>query len=121
MATHLSNHLTRGGLGDDVAGFAVEARDGRVGKIDRVNYEKTCMVVRTRRWPFLRRHLVPASAVASVDRERRVVYVRTNKRDILNGPAYDDVAGVDEEQEADAEGYYARCLDGPETDVYARP
>lgn len=99
MATEFSNYGTRTRLGDDLAGFAVEAGDGRVGKVDRVNYEGTCLVVTTRRWPFSRRHLVRASAVVSVDHEARVVYVRTKKRDILSGPEYDDSFGVDDQRE----------------------
>jgi len=120
MATELSNDLNRGRLGDELVGFAVDARDGRVGKVERVNYEGTCMAVTTRRWPSRRRHVVPASAVASIDPGQKIVYVRTSKRDILSGPAYDDGAGIDEDRETEAEGYYARHADDRETDASAR-
>ncbi len=120
MTTELSNDVNRGRLGEDLVGFAVEARDGRVGKVDRVNYEQTCMVVTTGRWPSRRRHVVPASDVASVDLGRRVVLVQPSKREILSGPTYDDGAGIAEDRETEAEGYYARHADD-ETDASARP
>ena len=120
MATELSNDLNRGRLDDELVGFDVDARDGRVGKVERVNYEGTCMVVTTRRWPSRRRNVVPASAVASVDPGRRVVYVRTSKREIVSGPGYEDGVGVDEDRELEAEGYYARHADDRETDASAR-
>jgi len=93
-----SNDLNRGPLGDNLVGFAVDARDGRVGKIDCVNHERMCIVVTTRRWPA-RRHVVPASAIASVDPGRRVVFVRTSKREIVSGPTGDDGAGIDKDPE----------------------
>ena len=92
MAIEISNDVDRPGEGDDFVGFAVDARDGRVGRVDRVNSQRTRMVVTTRRWPLRRRHVVPLSEVASVDRGRRVIYVRTSKREILSGPRYDDAA-----------------------------
>jgi hypothetical protein len=94
----MTNDLNRGPLGDNLVGFAVDARDGRVGKVDRVNYERTYIVVTTRRWPA-RRHVVPASAIASVDPGRRPVFVLTSKRDIISGPTYDDEAEIDRDPE----------------------
>jgi hypothetical protein len=116
MAAELTSDLRRGRLGDDVAGFAVDAPDGRVGKVQRINYTRTCMVVATGRWPFRRRLLIPASAVATVDPDRKVVYVRTKKRDVLSGPTYDEGAGVDEERATEAERYYAGY-----TEMHGRP
>jgi hypothetical protein len=121
MTNDLSNDVSRGLLGEDLVGFAVDARDGPVGKVDRVNYKRTCMVVTTRRWPSRRRHVVPASSIANVDAERRVVFVRTSRREIVSGPTYDDGAGIDEDGETEAEGYYARHVDARETDPSARP
>ena len=120
MGPEISSDSNRARVGDDMVGFAVDARDGRVGKVDLVDYQRTCMVVTTRRWPFRRRHVVPASAVASVDPGRRVVYVRTSMRDILSGPPYDGGAGLDEDGELEAEGDYARDAEDRETDAYAR-
>jgi hypothetical protein len=121
MATELSNDLDRGRLGNDLVGFAVDARDGCVGKVERVNYQRTCMVVTTGRWLFRRRHVVPTSAVASVDPGRRVIYVRTSMREILGGPTYDDGAGIDEDRETEAEAYYAPHAGDLETDASTRP
>jgi hypothetical protein len=121
MTNDLSNDLNRGLLGEDLVGFAVHAGDGPVGKVDRVNYKRTCMVVTTRRWPSRRRHVVPASALASVDPEQRIVFVRTSRREIVSGPTYGEGAGIDEDRETEAEGYYARHADDRETDPSAQP
>ncbi len=93
MASELWKDSNRGRLRDDVVGFSVDAPDGPVGKVERVDDERARMVATTRRWPVRRRNALPASAVVSVDRERRVVYVRTSKRDILRWPPYDGGAG----------------------------
>lgn len=116
----ISNELNRGLVGDDPVGFAVDARDGRVGKVDHVNSDRTYMVVTTRRWPLRRRHVVSATAVASVDPGRRVIYVRTSKREILSGPSFDAVAVLDGDREMEAEDDYARDVENRKTDAYAR-
>ena len=99
MTIDLSNDPKRRLLGEYLVGSRVDARDGPVGKVERVNYERMCIVVATRRWPSRRRHRVPASAIASVDPARRILFVGTSKREIVSGPTDHERAGIDEERE----------------------
>ncbi len=100
-------------LGDDLVGFTVEARDGRVGKVIWVNYAGSCMVASIGWWPLNRPRLVPASAVAEIDARAKRVLVRVTKDDVMRAPTYEGDLGVDEGHESEAERYYAGRMADP--------
>ena len=76
----------------DLAGFDVEATDGRIGKIDKATVEigGSCMVVDTGFWIFGKKRMIPAGVVTKVDPADKKVYVAMTKDAIKNAPDYDD-------------------------------
>ncbi|MEU9148436.1 PRC-barrel domain-containing protein [Streptomyces sp. NPDC048349] len=81
-----SGHLA----GTDLAGYTVEATDGRIGKVDQHNDEAgdAYLVVDTGVWIFGREVLVPAGAVTRVDPESRTLYVEGTKEQIKAAPEF---------------------------------
>ena len=96
-------------LEDDMKGYTVEGRDGTVGKVERITYERTCFIVSTSRL-FGKRYVVPAGSVERVDRDSRKVLVDLSKEEVENSPSYDDHQGVDEECQATMGAYYGDLL-----------
>jgi hypothetical protein len=76
----------------DAEGYRVVSREGReVGVVDHVRYEQFAdhpdEIVVTRRVLLIRREgVVPFAAVDTVDRDRRVVYLRIGHREIQRAP-----------------------------------
>jgi hypothetical protein len=77
--------------GMDLSGFAVEATDGRIGKVDKHNEEAEAghLVVDTGVWIFGKHVLLPVGVISSIDLMERVVYVARSKDDIKNAPEFD--------------------------------
>jgi len=75
----------------DLAGYQVEATDGRIGKVDEATYEVggAYLVVDTGPWIFGRKVLLPAGTVDRIDHGDRTVYVDRTKEQIKNSPEYD--------------------------------
>ena len=96
-------------LGDDLVGYDVRGSDGRIGKVDRVTYAKTCVVVSTSRL-FGKRYVIPASSVERIDPDSQAIFVDLSKGEVENSPQYDDRLGFDDDCEAKTEGYYAELL-----------
>ncbi len=96
-------------LGDELVGYDVEGRDGRIGKVDHVTYEKTCVVVSTSRL-FGKQYVIPANSLERVDTEGRTIFVDLSKDEVENSPEYDDHLGFDEDCEAKTGTYYADVL-----------
>jgi hypothetical protein len=77
----------------DAEGYRVVSREGReVGVLDHVRYEQFAdhpdeIVVARRAFLVRREGIVPFAAVDSVDRDRRVVYLRIGHREIARAPA----------------------------------
>lgn len=86
----------------DLAGFHVEATDGRIGKVDRSSHDLNdgYLVVDTGVWIFGRKVVVPAGIVNHIDREERVVYLDRTKEHVKAGPDVDsdtfDAGGRDQ-------------------------
>jgi hypothetical protein len=93
-------------LGDELVGWDVEGRDGKIGKVDHVTYERTCVVVSTSRL-FGKQFVVPANSLERVDTEGRTIFVDLSKEEVENSPEYDDHLGFDEDCEAKTGAYYA--------------
>jgi hypothetical protein len=92
-------------LSDEVVGFEVVGRDGRIAKVDHVSYGGTCVVVSTGRL-LGKKYVVPAWAVERTDHEARTVSVDLTKDDVERSPEYDDHLGFDDECEARVGAYY---------------
>jgi hypothetical protein len=71
-----------------IVGYAVEALDGRIGKVDVATEEvgAASIVVATGPWIFGRKVLLPAGAVDRIAREEERVYVRRTKEQVKNAP-----------------------------------
>jgi hypothetical protein len=96
--------------GLDLTGFAVEATDGSIGKIDEATNEVggSYIVVDTGPWIFGKKVVLPAGIIDNVDRDGETVYVSLSKDEIKNAPEYDPDRGVDETYRTELGGYYSR-------------
>ena len=74
----------------DVVGFAVEALDGSIGKVDDASNEVGAgyIVVDTGPWIFGKKVLIPAGVIDSLDLDETCVYVQRTKDEIKNAPEY---------------------------------
>jgi hypothetical protein len=74
--------------GADLSGFEVEARDGKIGKIDDATGEagSSYVVVDTGPWIFGKKVMLPAGVIRGVDRDEKIVYVDRTKDEIKNAP-----------------------------------
>jgi hypothetical protein len=96
-------------LGDELVGYDVDGRDGKIGKVDHVAYERTCLIVSTSRL-FARQYVIPANSVERVEKDSERLAVDLTKEEVENSPAYDDDVGFDDDCEAAAGAYYAEVL-----------
>lgn len=96
-------------LGDHLEGYDVEGRDGRIGKVDQVTYDKTCLVVHTGRL-LGGKHVVPALAVKSINADRKQVRVDLTTDEVKRAPDFDSHFGYDEDCHSRAQAYYGPVL-----------
>jgi hypothetical protein len=98
------------GFSLDLTGYAVQAVDGEIGKVDEATDTTgdAHLVVDTGPWIFGRRVLLPAGVVARVDHQTRTVHVDRSRDQIREAPEY-----------VDAEDYHDR-LAGYYRDTYGR-
>ncbi len=96
-------------LGDEMVGYEVEGRDGQLGKVERVTYERTCVIVSTGR-VFGKKYVIPASSVERIDTESETIVVDLSKEEVENSPEYDDAVGFDDDCEANTGAYYSDLL-----------
>jgi hypothetical protein len=75
----------------DLVGYAVEATDGRIGKVDKATYDvgSSYTVVDTGPWIFGRKVLLPAWTITGIDADEQKMFVDRSKDEIKNGPEYD--------------------------------
>lgn len=76
-------------VGTDLIGYAVEATDGSIGKVDKHSDDVTSsyLVVDTGVWIFGKHVLLPAGTVKTVDQAERKIYVDLTKEQIKNSPS----------------------------------
>ncbi len=85
----------------DLVGFELEANDGVLGRVERVERqgpgeERTFLVLDAgRAMPLGRRLAVPASAIDTVDLDDRRVFVRRSSDEITGGPEFDPAEPID--------------------------
>ena len=94
-------------VNDTLVGFTVMSGDDEIGKIDHVNYTGTCLSIQT--GPLLKTttHLIPATAIRSIDLDDETIHVTITAEEVEQAPApeYND-DGIDGETEALVEQYY---------------
>lgn len=92
-------------------GFDVEAKDGKIGKVDEATDEigGAAIVVDTGPWIFGRKVVIPAGTIERVDVENRKIFVGMTKDQIKNSPEFDPDRGWrDEEYRGRLGDYYGQ-------------
>ncbi|MFI8433664.1 PRC-barrel domain-containing protein [Streptomyces sp. NPDC079020] len=95
--------------GADPTGYAVEATDGGIGKIDHHSDDagSAYLVVDTGVWIFGKDVLLPAGTVTHIDTEDRKVFVDLTKDQIKDAPGFDrHKHSADPGYHAQVGGYY---------------
>ncbi|MGW0123026.1 PRC-barrel domain-containing protein [Streptomyces sp. NPDC003327] len=92
MTEHVWSYKSTAGhlAGTDLTGYAVEATDGRIGKVDKHSDEvgDAYLVVDTGVWIFGKEVLLPAATVTRIDLEERTVFVERTKDQIKEAPEF---------------------------------
>ncbi|HKX75117.1 MAG TPA: PRC-barrel domain-containing protein [Acidimicrobiia bacterium] len=99
----------------NLEGFAVEAVDGSIGKVDQETGAAGpgYLVVDTGPWIFGRQVIIPAGAISSVDLDEEVVYVDLSKDQIKDSPEYDPMSGVEDDYLDRLGSYYTPFFGRP--------
>jgi hypothetical protein len=100
----------------DLAGYAVEALDGGIGKVDEANDEAgaSYLVIDTGPWIFGKKVILPAGVVERVDPDTQTVFVDRTKDEIENAPPFGESTQPGEVYRTELGGYYgARRRMGP--------
>jgi hypothetical protein len=90
----------------DLAGFTVEALDGKIGKIDEAG--GSFIVVDTGPWIFGKKVMLPAGVIRDVDLDAETVFVNRTKDQIKNAPEFDEETYRDERYRNELSGYYGQ-------------
>lgn len=94
-------------VNDTLVGFTVVSGGDDIGKIDHVNYTGTCLSIQMGGLLNKTRHLIPATAIRSVDLDDETIHVTMNSDEVEQAPVYpDDDRGIDDETESLVEQYY---------------
>jgi hypothetical protein len=97
-------------IDDNLIGFAVVGRDGKVGRVTHVNYAGTCLTVSMGGLLKKTHHVVPAFAIDAIDLDTKTVDVALTRPQVERAPEYDEHVGLDEGCEERMEQYYAALL-----------
>ena len=92
-----------------MVGFAVEASDGHIGKIDEASFDVGAghIVVDTGPWIFGRKVVLPAGTIERVDLADNKVYVDRTKSEIKDSPELKDVTRLDNAQREQVGSYWS--------------
>ncbi|GGQ00922.1 PRC-barrel domain containing protein [Streptosporangium pseudovulgare] len=102
----------------DLAGYHVEATDGKIGSVDEATYDvgESYIVVDTGPWIFGKKVMLPASTVTRIDPQERRVHLARTKEEIKNAPEFDEAAFKEPAYRQTVGDYYGRFpYDGPGT------
>jgi hypothetical protein len=102
------------GRGVDVSGYAVEALDGKIGKVDEATYDvgSSYIVVDTGPWIFGKKVMLPAGVIDRIDMEDEQIFVNRTKDEIKSAPEYDEDLSRDETYRSELGTYYGESLTG---------
>jgi hypothetical protein len=94
----------------DLAGYAVEATDGRIGKVDRSTHtlDDGYLIVDIGHWIFGRKAVVPAGVVNHVDRIEGTVYLGCTKEQLKGAPDVHAEGGLDESSRTQLLDHYGK-------------
>jgi hypothetical protein len=112
MATDESTH--KASLDDvlgqyDLRGFAVEGRDGNVGKVDDGSYDEpqgNYLVVDTGTAFLGKKVFLPSEMITRVDVDNKAVVADVAKDDVKNAPEYDPNRRLDDDLRAQVASHY---------------
>jgi len=92
----------------NVTGFDIEARDGKIGKVDEATTEVggSFLVVDTGPWIFGKKVMIPAGLVDRVDYDTETVFVDRTKDEIKDAPEFDESNFQDEKYRSQLGTYY---------------
>ena len=113
MANHSAAemwHYREGGAPrEDIAGFAIEARDGEIGRVDKANSEEGAshLLVATGPWIFGKTVMLPAGVINRIDYKHKTVHVNRDMDDIKNAPEYEDDSAESDAYRTGLGDYYA--------------
>ena len=93
----------------DLAGFTVEACDGKVGVVDQATWEDefVYLVVNTGPSIFGKQVIFPGGVVRRLDLDNETVFVGRTRDEILDAPAFDESRADDAVYLAELGAYYA--------------
>ncbi len=93
-----------------LVGYAVEATDGSIGKIDEATDDAgaSYIVVDTGPWILGKRVMLPAGVITAIDADERVLHVGRSKDEIKNAPPFEANEYRTTDYRALLEVYYAR-------------
>ena len=97
----------------EIVGYEVEARDGKIGKIDEMTDEvgRAAVVVDTGPWILGRKVVIPAGAIERIDLNEKKVDVSMTKDQIKNSPEFDHERGWrDDEYRTRLDAYYGEGI-----------
>ncbi|MDP9865669.1 MULTISPECIES: PRC-barrel domain-containing protein [Streptosporangium] len=94
----------------DIAGYHVEATDGKIGSVDEATYDvgESYLVVDTGPWIFGKKVMLPASTVTRIDPQERKIYVSRTKDEIKHAPEFDEATFKEPVYRDTVGDYYSR-------------
>jgi hypothetical protein len=93
----------------DLRGFEVEARDGKIGTVDESSPPGADhLIVDTGTWIFGKKVVLPAGLVERVSFEERRLLVSRSKDEIKNAPDFDEQHADDPRYAEELRAYYGR-------------
>jgi hypothetical protein len=92
----------------NVVGFAVEALDGSIGKVDEATYDagSAYIVVDTGPWIFGKKVMLPAGTIQHVNYEDEKILVSRTKDQIKNAPEFEETIAHDASYRGRLGSYY---------------
>ncbi|HKA69643.1 MAG TPA: PRC-barrel domain containing protein [Actinomycetes bacterium] len=93
-----------------IAGYDVDAADGRIGSVDEATYEigGSYLVIDTGGWIFGTKVMLPAGTIERIDHQQRKVYVARSQDEIKQAPEFDEQIVTDPEYRRRLGEYYGR-------------
>jgi hypothetical protein len=93
---------------DWITGYAVEATDGSIGKVEEVGTRNgtSYVVVDTGPWILGKKVVLPAQVIDGIDREERAIHVGLTRDDVKNAPEAGELLPESEAAFDDLGDYY---------------
>ena len=95
---------------EGLAGYDVDATDGRIGSVDEATYEigGSYLVVDTGGWIFGTKVMLPAGTIERIDHQQRKVFVARTQDEIKQAPEFDEQIVKDPDYRQRLGDYYGR-------------